>query len=137
ALLGNLKAKQVMKEISEKRNKDLVVSLGLIPLARNKHSDLKERYIFLNKFLKDSKQFGAQRQASEGRAVKLALDNLARTAGYGDSTRLTWSMEATLVKDAEKYFAPKHFDGVSLRLLINDGVPEIICESNGKILQNI
>ncbi len=137
ALLGNLKAKQVMEEISEKRNKDLVVSLGLIPLGRNRHSDLKERYIFLNKFLKDSKQFGAQRQESEGRAVKLALDNLARTAGYGDSTRLTWSMEATLIKDAEKYLVPKHFGGVSLRLLIDDGEPEIICESNGKILQNI
>lgn len=137
ALLGNLKAKQVMKEISEKRNKDLVVALGLIPLGRNKHGDLRERYIFLNKFLKDSKQFGAQRQASEGRAVKLALDNLARTAGYGDSTRLTWSMEAALVKDAAQLLTPKDFDGVSVRLHIGDGMPEIICESKGKILQNI
>ena len=137
ALLGNLKAKQVMKEISEKRNKDLVVALGLIPLGRNKHGDLRERYIFLNKFLKDSKQFGAQRQASEGRAVKLALDNLARTAGYGDSARLTWSMEAALVKDAAQYLTPKDFDGVSVKLHIGDGMPEIICESKGKILQNI
>ena len=137
ALLGNLKAKQVMTEISEKRNKDLVVALGLIPLGRNKHSDLRERYVFLNKFLKDSKQFGAQRQASEGRAVKLALDNLARTAGYGDSTRLTWSMEAALVKDAAQFLAPKDLDGISVKLHIGDGMPEIICESKGKILQNI
>ena len=137
ALLGNLKEKQVMTEISEKRNKDLVVALGLIPLGRNKHGDLRERYIFLNKFLKDSKQFGAQRQASEGRAVKLALDNLARTAGYGDSARLTWSMEAALVKDAAQYLTPKDFDGVSVKLHIGDGKPEIICESKGKILQNI
>lgn len=137
ALLGNLKAKQVMTEISEKRNKDLVVALGLIPLGRNKHGDLRERYIFLNKFLKDSKQFGAQRQASEGRAVKLALDNLARTAGYGDSARLTWSMEATLVKDAAQFIAPKDLDGISVKLHIGDGMPEIICESKGKILQNI
>ena len=74
-----------MKEITDKRNKDLVVAYGLIPLGRNRIKDLRQRYAFLNKFLKESKQFGAQRQASESRAVKLALDNLARTAGFGDS----------------------------------------------------
>ena len=78
ALLGNLKEKQVMTEISEKRNKDLVVALGLIPLGRNKHGDLRERYIFLNKFLKDSKQFGAQRQARDAQSNSLLTISPAR-----------------------------------------------------------
>ncbi|MDE7342931.1 MAG: hypothetical protein K2N19_02820, partial [Muribaculaceae bacterium] len=114
AALGILKAKDVQKEIAEKRNKDLVVAYGLIPLSRNRLKDLRQRYALLSKFAKESKQFGAQRQASEGRAVKLALDNLARTAGFGDSVRLTWCMEADLVKEVAEFLAPAEIDGVRL-----------------------
>ncbi|NBJ07454.1 DUF4132 domain-containing protein [Duncaniella freteri] len=137
AVLGILKAKDVMKEITDKRNKDLVVAYGLIPLGRNRIKDLRQRYAFLNKFLKESKQFGAQRQASESRAVKLALDNLARTAGFGDSTRLTWSMEADLVKEAAEYLSPQVVDGVTAYISIGEDMPEIMLESKGKRLQSI
>lgn len=137
ASLGVLKVKDVQKEISEKRNKDLVVALGLIPLGRNRMKDLHQRYAFLNKFLKESKQFGSQRQISEARAVKLALDNLARTAGFGDSTRLTWSMEADLVKDVAEYFMPKDLGGLTVYIEIGEASPEIIIESKGKYLQSI
>ena len=137
AVLGILKAKDVMKEITDKRNKDLVVAYGLIPLGRNCIKDLRQRYAFLNKFLKESKQFGAQRQASESRAVKLALDNLARTAGFGDSTRLTWSMEADLVKEAAEYLSPQVVDGVTAYISIGEDMPEIMLESKGKRLQSI
>ncbi len=137
AVLGILKAKDVMKEITDKRNKDLVVAYGLIPLGRNRIKDLRQRYAFLNKFLKESKQFGAQRQASESRAVKLALDNLARTAGFGDSTRLTWSMEADLVKEAAEYLSPQVVDGVTAYISIGEDMPEIVLESKGKRLQSI
>ncbi len=137
AALGILNAKEVQKEIEEKRNKDLVVAYGIIPLGRNKIKDLQQRYAFLNQFLKESKQFGSQRQASEGRAVKLAFDNLARTAGYGDSTRLTWSMEANLVKEVAEYLKPHEVDGASVFINLEDGVPEIIVESKGKRLQSI
>ena len=137
AALGILKAKDVQKEIAEKRNKDLVVAYGLIPLGRNKLKDLRQRYAALSRFLKESKQFGAQRQASESRAVKLALDNLARTAGFGDSVRLTWSMEADLVKELAEYLSPKEIDGVMLWIELGEGLPELIAESKGKRLQSI
>ncbi|MDE6753425.1 MAG: DUF4132 domain-containing protein, partial [Muribaculaceae bacterium] len=137
ASLGILKAREVQKAIEEKRNKDLVVSYGLIPLGRNRMSDLRQRYAALQKFLKESKQFGSQRQASEGRAVKLALDNLARTAGFGDSVRLTWSMEADLVKEISEYLEPKDIDGTVIYIEIGEGTPEIIVESKGKRLQSI
>ncbi|MDE6768416.1 MAG: DUF4132 domain-containing protein, partial [Muribaculaceae bacterium] len=137
AVLGNLKVKEVTAEIVDKRNKDSVVAYGLIPLGRNRLKDLRQRYVLLNKFLKDSKQFGAQRQASEGRAVKLALDNLARTAGYGDSTRLTWSMEANLVKEVAEYLTPKDIDGVTAYISLGEAIPELILESKGKRLQSI
>lgn len=137
AALGILKAKDVQKEIVEKRNKDLVVAYGLIPLSRNRLKDLRQRYALLSKFAKESKQFGAQRQASEGRAVKLALDNLARTAGFGDSVRLTWCMEADLVKEVSEFLAPAEIDGVRLWIELESGVPELVVESKGKRLQSI
>lgn len=137
AALGVLKAKDVQKEITEKRNKDLVVAYGLIPLSRNKLKDLRQRYALLSRFAKESKQFGAQRQASEARAVKLALDNLARTAGFGDSVRLTWCMEADLVKEVSEFLTPTEIDGVTFRIELESGIPEIVVESKGKRLQSI
>lgn len=137
ASLGILKAKEVQKEIVDKRNKDLVVAYGLIPLGRNRIKDLRQRYELLNKFLKESKQFGSQRQASEGRAVKLALDNLARTAGFGDSTRLTWSMEADLIKEISEFLSPTEVNGVTVYIELQDGIPSLVAESKGKRLQSI
>ncbi len=137
AVLGILKVKDVTKDIVEKRNKDLVVALGLIPLGRNRIKDMRQRYAMLNTFLKESKQFGAQRQASEGRAVKLALDNLARTAGFGDATRMTWSLEADLVKEVAEYLSPKEIDGVTAYVSLTDSTPELVMESKGKRLQSI
>ncbi len=49
-------------------------------------------YEFLHGFLKESKQFGAQRRESEAKAVSIALEYLARNAGFSDVTRLTWNM---------------------------------------------
>ncbi|MDE6177880.1 MAG: DUF4132 domain-containing protein [Duncaniella sp.] len=137
AALGILKAKDVQKEIAEKRNKDLVVAYGIIPLSRNRLKDLRQRYAALTKFAKESKQFGAQRQASEGRAVKLALDNLARTAGFGDAVRLTWCMEADLVKEVSEFLSPAEVDGVSFWIDLESGIPELVVESKGKRLQSI
>lgn len=137
AVLDKLNPEEIEKSIVEKRNKDSVVAYGLIPLSAHPMKDLRRRYKVITTFLKESKQFGAQRQASESRAVALALDNLARTAGFGDSTRLTWSMEADLVKEVEEFLHPKEVDGTTLYIALEDGVPEIVVESKGKRLQNI
>ncbi len=78
AVNGKTKAADAKKEIIAKRNKDLLMSYGLIPLGRKADKELLERYQFLQKFLKESKEFGAQRQESEKKAVAIALQNLAR-----------------------------------------------------------
>ena len=44
AVLGKMKVKEVEKEIIAKRNKDLVVSYSLIPLAKNKIKDAVNHY---------------------------------------------------------------------------------------------
>ncbi|HYG59399.1 MAG TPA: DUF5724 domain-containing protein [Symbiobacteriaceae bacterium] len=80
-----------------KRDKLAVVALGMLP----DEDDILQRYLALRKFAKESRQFGAQRQASEALAVDRALANLAVTAGYEDRVQLEWSMEARLVEELD------------------------------------
>lgn len=135
---GAVKAADIKKEISAKRNKDLLMSYGLIPLGRKADKELLERYQFLQKFLKESKDFGAQRQESEKKAVGIALQNLALNSGYGDVTRLTWSMETELIKELLPYLSPKEIDGVEVYVQVNDeGKAEIKQAKDGKELNNI
>lgn len=138
AVLGNLKIKETQKQISEKRNKDLVASYALIPLAKNKNADMLKRYKFLQKFLKESKQFGAQRRASEAKAVDIALENLARNAGFADVTRLTWSMETDLIDEMKEYFSPKDLGGMSAYISVDEfGKSSLVYEKSGKKLKSL
>lgn len=84
---------ECITKISETRNKDYVLIYSLIPLQNEK--DLYERFIYIQTFLKESKKYGAQRQASERRAVDIALDNLARLGGYTDTNLFIYEMEAS------------------------------------------
>ena len=136
--LGNLKLKETEKKIEDKRNKDLVASYSLIPLLKDKQKDALHRYQFLQKFLKDSKQFGAQRRASEAKAVNISLENLSRNMGYSDVTRLIWNMETALINEMKEYFVPKKLDDVDVYIKIDDlGQSEIIYEKAGKELKSL
>ena len=138
AVLGNLKLKETEKKIEDKRNKDLVASYSLIPLLKDKQKDALHRYQFLQKFLKDSKQFGAQRRASEAKAVNISLENLSRNMGYSDVTRLIWNMETALINEMKEYFEPKKLDDVDVYIKIDDlGQSEIIYEKAGKELKSL
>ena len=138
AVLGNLKLKETEKKIEDKRNKDLVASYSLIPLLKDKQKDALHRYQFLQKFLKDSKQFGAQRRASEAKAVNISLENLSRNMGYSDVTRLIWNMETALINEIKEYFEPKKLDDVDVYIKIDDlGQSEIIYEKAGKELKSL
>ena len=135
---GAVKAADIKKEIIAKRNKDLLMSYGLIPLGRKPDKELLDRYQYLQKFLKESKEFGAQRQESEKKAVNIALQNLARNSGYGDVTPLTWSMETELIKELLPYLSPKEIDGVEVYVQINEeGKSEIKQIKDGKELNSM
>ena len=138
AVLGNMKVKDVEKEISAKRNKDLVASYSLIPLAKNKIKDAVNRYKFLQNFLKESKQFGAQRRASEAKAFEVSLENLSRNMGYSDVTRLTWAMESKMMAEMKKYFEPKKIQDYSVYIEIDElGQSSIKYEKDGKVLKSL
>ena len=138
AVNGKLNLKETEKKIEDKRNKDLVASYSLIPLLKDKQKDALHRYQFLQKFLKDSKKFGAQRRASEAKAVNISLENLSRNMGYSDVTRLIWNMETALINEMKEYFVPKKLDDVDVYIKIDDlGQSEIIYEKAGKELKSL
>lgn len=138
AVNGKLNLKETEKKIEDKRNKDLVASYSLIPLLKDKQKDALHRYQFLQKFLKDSKKFGAQRRASEAKAVNISLENLSRNMGYSDVTRLIWNMETALINEMKEYFIPKKLDDVDVYIKIDDlGQSEIIYEKAGKELKSL
>lgn len=136
AALGKMDPKETAETIFDKRNKDLLMAYSLIPLGGEE--DLCERYLNLTKFLKQSKQFGSQRIASEKKAVDIAMQNLATCAGYADVTRLTLRMETKLIDDSRELFEDKKIDDIVVRLSVSDaGKPEIICIKGEKKLKSV
>jgi len=136
--IGTLSPKPLMKEIQEKRNKDKLRALGLIPLKNSDDKDALHRYQFIQQFLKESKQFGAQRRASEARAASIALENLARNAGDGEATRFTWRMELSAFNDIHHLFNAQSIEQITAHLQIEeDATVTIIVEKDGKQLKNI
>ncbi len=137
AVLGKIDINQAEKMISEKRNKDYVLCYGLIPLGNDKQ-DLLHRYEFLHAFLKESKQFGAQRRVSEGKAVSISLENLARNAGFADVTRFTWNMETKKIRSIEQYLKPAPVGDIALHIGIDElGRASIAVTKDAKALRDI
>lgn len=136
AYLGKVTREEVEAKISEKRNKDLLMAYGIIPL-KSKEDEL-HRYLFLSQFRRESRQFGAQRRNSESRAVDMALLNLANNAGYSDVTLMIWQMETLLVAQNKMYFEGKVIDGYLMKIHISEeGKPTLGCSKNGKMLKAI
>ncbi|MBW2960578.1 DUF4132 domain-containing protein [Mesonia aestuariivivens] len=137
-MLGEVKITETLKKVKEKRDKDYVRALGLIPLSKTvPEKDLLKRYNLLQQFLKESKQFGAQRQESEKLAVEIGLDNLSRNAGYKDRVRFSWAMEAKATQEIMENATLK-LDETELKLVINElGKASIQVTKAGKPLKNI
>ncbi|PHR97952.1 MAG: hypothetical protein COA80_06290 [Leeuwenhoekiella sp.] len=132
-ILGEVKITETLQRISEKRDKDYVRALGLVPLSKTiPQKDLLKRYQLLQEFLKESRQFGAQRQESEKTAVEIGLDNLARNAGYEDSVRFSWAMEAKTTSEIMRN-AELHLDNLKFNLQIDEkGKAHLKVEKDGK-----
>ena len=151
ALLGKISLEDCKKRITEKRNKDYVVALGLIELTELSQTskqpcsfggvgggDILSRYKFLVGFKKESKEFGAQRQASESLAVRLALDNLARTAGCTDPIRLTWAMETIDAQEIMSKVKMLSFEETTISIEVNAlGKAEFVATKAGKNLADV
>ncbi len=136
AALGKYDESELIAEIEAKRNKDLLMAVGILPIENEEQ--IKDRYMFLQKFKKESRQFGAQRRASEAAAVSTAMRNMAINAGYQDVTRLTLRMESLMVQDMAEFFKPHEVGEVTIWLEMEDGGKcAVICEKNGKQLKSV
>ena len=137
-LIGEIKLTETIKKITEKRDKDYVMALGLVPINKKKvEEDLVSRYNLLQTFLKESKQFGQQRQESEKNAVEIGLDNLSRNAGYEDSIRFSWAMEAKATQQIMEK-STLVIDDTQLQLVVDEeGKADIIVTKGDKTLKSI
>lgn len=138
AMAGDVSRQELITKINDKRNQDVLRALGLLPLenGENREKDLLSRYEICQEFLRTSKQFGSQKQASESLAVRIALENLARTAGYKDPIRLEWAMEAKAVEDLSGGGMTVKVDDVEISLIIDvHGNPEVKIVKNDKELK--
>ncbi len=109
ACLGKKGKEAWKKEAVDKRNKDALNAYCICPLESD--TDLLERYLYVQQFLKESKKFGSQRQASEKRAVEMALMNLARNSRFETVTRLSWMMESEGIRQNEDVLSPQILSG--------------------------
>ncbi len=136
ATLGKFDVDETEKTISNKRNKDLLMAYALIPLQGE--ADICRRYLYIQRFRKESKQFGSQRAASEGKAVEMALTNLAINAGYSDTMRLTLRMETKVIDDSRAFLEEQIVEGVSFKITLdNNGKATLVSVKDGKQLKSV
>ncbi|MDE5965403.1 MAG: DUF4132 domain-containing protein, partial [Lachnospiraceae bacterium] len=136
AALGRVEVAGLESQIKDKRNKDLLMSYGIVPIKDE--TDTLHRYEFIEQFRKESRQFGAQRKASEGLACDMAMKNLATNAGYQDVTRLVLAMESRMVEAYQELFSEHAIGEVVLKLQVDAyGKVELVCSKNGKTLKSV
>ncbi|MGO4293160.1 DUF4132 domain-containing protein [Chitinophaga sp. RAB17] len=138
-IIGDLKLKEVTQKIKEKRDQDYLRMYGLIPLSKASASkDVLGRYEYLQLFKKESKQFGAQKQSSEALAIRIAMENLARNAGYADPLRLAWAMETKQVQNILSRETQVQYDDVTIGLVIDEaGMADLVAFKGDKPLKAV
>ncbi|MDE6372317.1 MAG: DUF4132 domain-containing protein, partial [Clostridia bacterium] len=114
--------------------KDYCLIYSLIPIESRE--DLLERYTTLAEFARSSKQFGAQRQLSERRTVDIAMENLARVAGYASADIFIFEMEAEKPSDIFKSYT---VEDIEITPYIDDSKFKIAykVQKGGKSLSSI
>lgn len=135
AARGEMDAAKTAEEIGKKRNKDLLMAYALIPCNDKEKT---ERYAFIQKYLKESKQFGAQRRASEKAAAEMAVKNLATASGYSDETRFILRMEREISSELVGFFEPHEVDDYTVWLEADDaGKVSVLVKKGEKILKSV
>lgn len=140
AMLGRVTTQQLTERIRKKRHQDSARALGLIPFpgATDHKLEILQRYEVLQEFLRTSRKFGSQRQASEKLAVSIGMQNLARTAGYADPQRLEWAMEIEAVTDLSSGSVRVSVDEFQFTLNIDDlGEPTLVTTKKDKPIKTI
>lgn len=111
------------------------MALGILP---GEDKNFLHRYELIQRFLKESRQFGTQRQASEKKSAEIAIGNLARTAGYDDVNRFIWAMKVKQFTKIQHLLEPRTVKDTVLTVVIDsNGKPSLSIEKKGKRLKSI
>jgi|GEM_PF-4664511 len=139
AILGKLSQADCQNKISDKRNKDYIVALGLLPLsAATREQDILARFQFLQDFLEDGKQTFPSRQGGEKRAVDISIENLARNAEYGSPVRLIWAMEILALQQLMERVQSADIGDYTFSLVSNQlGIVKIVVFKGGKEMSGV
>lgn len=141
AMLGHAARDELEARARKTRHPDSVRAIGLLPLpdrSKDRDAEVLARYEFLQEFLRQSRKFGSQRQATEKRAVEIAMANLARAAGYPDPIRLQWAMETRVIGDLAKGPIVIEANGARAVLSINEsGAAELSITKNDKPVKSV
>ncbi len=138
AVLGKLDAEVLKAEIIDKRNQEKLRCYPLIPIPEGQPEEALRRYEFIQRFRKESKQFGAQRRESEKKACNTAMENLAITTGFMDVNRMTWYLESEKMEEIRPLMEPVAVEDARLWLEIGeDGSAELAVEKKGKRLKSL
>lgn len=134
AILGNLSLDACKQYITEKRSKDYIIALGLIPInPENSAQDILDRYLFLQDFLDEGKISFPTRQSGEKRACDISIENLARNAGYLSPVRLLWAMEIRSLHELMARAKTVAIDGYTVALQASSlGTVKVVAEKDGK-----
>lgn len=138
-ITGDLKIREVTAKVKDKRDQDYLRVYGLVPLSKTgPEKDILSRYEYLQQFKKESREFGSMKQASEALAIRVALENLARNAGYPDPVRLTWAMETKQVQNILSKETEVRLDDIVVSLVINkDGKADLVTLKGNKEIKAI
>ena len=137
AMRGEVDDATLRTRITAKRHQDSVRALGLIPFPEGVDvaDVMLERYGVLREFERGAAKFGSQRRASEQLAVRIGVENLARTAGFPDPQRFVWAMEAAEAGDLAQGPVARSADDVVVTLSVDEeGTPQLAIARGGKTL---
>ncbi|EHO09430.1 DUF4132 domain-containing protein [Myroides odoratimimus] len=132
-LLGKVSMKDLKTRVISKRDRNYVRACGLFPLSEtDREGDLMDRYELLEQFKKGSKKYGAMRQENDLKIYNVAMQNIARAAGYTDAVRFQWSMESVQVQSILENYKELVLDEYTFSLTVSDeGKVELTVKSKG------
>lgn len=134
AATGKLDPKKTLEEIKAKRNKDLLMAYAIM---KGTDKQILERYCYIRQFIKESKQFGAQRRTSEKLAGETAIKNMATAQGYQDETRFILKMENAIASELAAFWTPQKIGDVEACLTVDSGKVDIKIVKGGKELKSV
>ena len=134
AATGRLDPAKTLDEIIKKRNKDLLMAYAIMP---GTDKEIRDRYSYIRQYIKESKQFGAQRRASEKLAGEMAIKNMATSQGYTDETRFILKMENEIASELAGFWNMHSVGDYDLGLSVDSGKIDIVIQKDGKVLKSL